>query len=723
MPARRKSKATQSDAAAAPAAPEPAAPAVVGGGNKHRAQLEALRERDPNFYKHLLENDPDLLAFNDSDSDMSSDSAEDRPSESEDGEDSDKDEVDLAAGLEDLSDSEAESSDEEDALDSESDEAGEDAQDEDVPELTMEQWDSLCDAAWRTGTSVRALQQALQVFRVAVSQHAADDSDQHHTDPVRIGGAGMWSTVVADTLAGVRLALAAHLKGGVSDTGPVPLTQLRSAPGWKKMRPLVQSFCVNLLALLTAPAPAATLLNLLRGLALYLPLYAAFPKLQRRLLKRLLSVLGGTSAAGHGITDAGEQSKSASGGRAGKKRGRQAESGYDPDASADSPAVMSVRAQAFLRLRQAALELPYPAIDSVLKGVYLAYVRASKFVSAATLPRMTLLGNAVVEIAGLDREVAYQHGFVYLRQLALHLRAALVSRDSKSTAAVLCWQWLACMRAWTAVLACHGNDPASPLWQLTYPLCQLAMGVLPLLESPALAPMRLHVLKAVNDVAWACGTYCPIGPALLHMLTAPAWAKRATGTGKPPTLVTALRLSASELDAAATRDVLVTATLELLHDHLRAHSASPAFPELYAALAPTLRRWSKGCKNSAWRDRAQAVLTWAGPVAEHSAAARAEAGIAPADMGAVASWQHAEHTKARASRLKLLSPQPVQAIVHAAEAAQAEQADEPAGTVAVSKASRKMKRKRGSGARGSAAVAEAAAAAPDAVQALDLGAF
>jgi nucleolar complex protein 2 len=87
---------------------------------------------------------------------------------------------------------------------------------------------------------------------------------------------------------------------------------------------------------------------------------------------------------------------------------------------------------AFLRIRQAAAVLPFPFLEHCLKGAYLAYARSAKFMSESNLPGLTLMGNCLVELYGLDMTSSYQHAFVYLRQLALHLRAAYTKKTPEA---------------------------------------------------------------------------------------------------------------------------------------------------------------------------------------------------------------------------------------------------------------------------------------------------
>lgn len=57
--------------------------------------------------------------------------------------------------------------------------------------------------------------------------------------------------------------------------------------------------------------------------------------------------------------------------------------------------------------------------------MYVAYVRNAKFTSPTTLPFIQLMQRSLVEVGRIDVSLTYRHMFVYIRQLAIHLRNAV----------------------------------------------------------------------------------------------------------------------------------------------------------------------------------------------------------------------------------------------------------------------------------------------------------
>lgn len=61
----------------------------------------------------------------------------------------------------------------------------------------------------------------------------------------------------------------------------------------------------------------------------------------------------------------------------------------------------------------------------VVQYLYAAYVRNAKFMSPTTLPFVELMQRSMVEIGRIDVSLTYRYMFVYIRQMAIHLRNAI----------------------------------------------------------------------------------------------------------------------------------------------------------------------------------------------------------------------------------------------------------------------------------------------------------
>ena len=94
------------------------------------------------------------------------------------------------------------------------------------------------------------------------------------------------------------------------------------------------------------------------------------------------------------------------------------------------------------------------------QGVYRAFVRNAKFMTPSSAPHVAFMGNCVVELFGLDMRAAYEHAFVYIRELAALLRGALSARTKDAFREVYCWQTVNTLELWAKLLAAHHDKEA-----------------------------------------------------------------------------------------------------------------------------------------------------------------------------------------------------------------------------------------------------------------------
>jgi nucleolar complex protein 2 len=88
----------------------------------------------------------------------------------------------------------------------------------------------------------------------------------------------------------------------------------------------------------------------------------------------------------------------------------------------------------FMFLRDLCIQLGSDCLDTCLKGIYKAYLvncKLSKSISGSKLQHIQFLGNCVRELYSLDPQSAYQHAFVFIRQLAVILKGALTEKGPK----------------------------------------------------------------------------------------------------------------------------------------------------------------------------------------------------------------------------------------------------------------------------------------------------
>ena len=350
---------------------------------------------------------------------------------------------------------------------------------------------------------------------------------------------------------------------------PINPRKLAKSQRWSALHMSMQSFIKATLHLMDQAKESKLLCFIIKSLANYLPYLSAFPRLGKALLKTLTAKWASTS-------DASEE-------------------------------YQAVRVNAFLRIRQIALTQPFPFIESCLKATYLAYAKSAKFANAATvsslLPQLTFMGNCVVELYSLDYASSYQHAFVYIRQLALHLRSALQKKTPEAFRIVYCWQYMHCLKLWTAVLAASsgksgdGDDGSAMMRSLIYPLVEIIFGVTKLIPSTRHLPLRLHCVRYLQQLAAASETFIPTTSILLEVFDlreislAPKRVKKRNSDVKGVRLPVILKLPKEDaLRTTEQLDACLGETFLLLNREVDLYKFSAGIPEFTVRICQRLRK-------------------------------------------------------------------------------------------------------------------------------------
>ncbi|CAN8004452.1 unnamed protein product [Ixodes hexagonus] len=333
---------------------------------------------------------------------------------------------------------------------------------------------------------------------------------------------------------------------------------------WRKAALSIKVYLMQVVKLATAVTEPQLVSVLLRHVLFLVPYYIAFPQVAKTLLKRLVALW--------------------------------------------CEAEETVRVVAFLCLVRTVRGLPRPYLDTVLKHMYMSYVRNSKFTSPSTWPLINFMKRTLVEAYSIDEGLAYQHAFLYIRQLAIHLRNALTVRKKDTCKAVYNWQYVHCCLLWCHLLstsAAHGEN----LRALVYPLVQTVVGTIQLVPAAKFVPLRFHLVRGLMQVAAGTNVFIPILPHLLQVFTIVNFDLKHSSTSmRPVDLSCVLRVSPTQMKESGFRDAVIENFYELTVEYLAHMSSSVAFPELVLPAMVQLREFAKKCKVANYNKKVRQLL-------------------------------------------------------------------------------------------------------------------
>ncbi|XP_067208098.1 nucleolar complex protein 2 isoform X2 [Linepithema humile] len=175
----------------------------------------------------------------------------------------------------------------------------------------------------------------------------------------------------------------------------------------------------------------------------------------------------------------------------------------------------TVRVISFLNIFYIAINHRESILEKLLKTMYVKYVRNTEFVSSNTLPSINFMRLSLVEIYALDHDLSYNHAFLFIRQLAIHLRNAVTLKKKENFRIVYHWQYINSLRFWVDFIT--KSKDKSMLRSLLYPLIQIIIGTIKLIPTVQHYPLRFHCIEMLLSISKETGVFIPILPFLLEL--------------------------------------------------------------------------------------------------------------------------------------------------------------------------------------------------------------
>ena len=573
---------------------------VDAAAERMQREMDKLSKSDPEFHTFLQENEEELLDFHADDDDEVDDEEED--------EDETKNmEVENVADL-----------------------------------VTTQLLDKLVQNAFKSH-GVKSLKKLVQIYKSACHLSDPDQRESAKGKKYHIDSRKTFDQVLVLTLTRCHEEFTYHLLGmGAKDpnkskkkkksvddeqledegsaeeergeNAPIPPKILMRSIRWKEMNSILQTFFKATLHLMSEGKDSKQLSFVLRALGKYIPFLTPLPKIAQILLRSLTNLWSAPL-----------------------------------DSSED---YQVVRLNAFIRIRQLAITQPFPFIEECLKKTYLAYAKRAKYGTSATvtsvLPTLTFMGNCIVELYSLDFHSSYQHAFVYIRQLALHLRSAMQKKTAEAFQVVYCWQYIHCLKLWSAVLAqaCKmakdmesaRSSEAELLNSLIYPLTEVIQGVAKLVPTTRHLPLRLHCVRFLQQMAAASECFIPNTSILLEALELKEFSSKpkkdkTKSVSRGVQLALIIKLpKENTLRTAEQMEACMSEIFVLLNREIDLYRYSPGFPEFTVLICQHLRKFIKTSKNGRWRAYAKGCIDLSERYADFARTERSKLADAPKDV-------------------------------------------------------------------------------------------
>jgi nucleolar complex protein 2 len=502
-----------------------------------KGAMDALAEKDPEFYKYLKENDPEALDFDD-DADLAEvDGLSD--SETEAQPKKKKQKKAKEALVEEVEEDEVEENENEDTAE--------------VTKAMVTKWTK----AMKGQHSLRAMRQVVLAFRAAAHVNEDEGKEYKYT----ISSPDAYHDLLLTALKNIPEVLNHHLPVKESAAGKVRVST--DSKKFKTLTALLKSHSSSVHHLLTTLSDESTLKLTLSSITPLLPYLLSFKKVLKNIVK--------------GVVDIWSDSSSTEATRI--------------------TAFLVLRRLTVIGdpgLREAVLKTVY---QGLIKGSRNTTIHTIQGINLMKNSAAELWGidQAVGYTTGFTfiRQLA-----IHLRSSITNNQKESYKTvyNWQYIHSLDFWSCILSEHCSPVKEAESGKE--SQLRPLIYPTVQVTLGAMRLIPTAMYFPLRFHMMRSLLRISRATGTYIPLASALLEVLNSAEMKKPPKpSTLKSLDFASNYKAQKSYLRTRAYQDGVGEQVAELLSEFFVLWSTSIAFPELALPVIVMLKRWLKEVNN------------------------------------------------------------------------------------------------------------------------------
>ncbi|KAI9744609.1 MAG: Nucleolar Complex 2 protein [Claussenomyces sp. TS43310] len=500
-----------------------------------KGAMDALAEKDPEFYNYLKENDPEALDFDENADlaevdNLSASDTEERPQKKRKNKKSKNTEDDGDGDSDGYAKDEAE-----------------------LTKAMVAKWKK----AMTEQHSLRAMRQAVLAFRAAAHLNEDDGKEYKYT----ISNPEVYHDLLVTSLQHIPGVLNHHLP--VKETAAGKVRVPTDSKKFKTLTPLLKSHTTSIQHLLTSLSDSNTLKLTLSSVMPLLPYLLSFKKVLKNMIKTIVDVWSDSSS-----TEATRIT-----------------------------AFLVIRRLAIIGdqgLREAALKTVYQGLikgsrnttTHTIQGINLMKNSAAELwgidQSVGYTTGFAFIRQLAIHLRGsITNNSKESYKTVYNWQYVHSLDF-----------------WSCVFSEHCSPIKEAESGKESELRSLIYPTVQVTLGAMRLIPTAAYFPLRFQLMRALLRLSRATGTYIPLAPALLEVLNSAEMKKPPKpSTLKSLDFVTNYKAQKSYLRTRVYQDGVGEQVAELLSEFFLLWSTSIAFPELALPVIVMLKRWLKDVSN------------------------------------------------------------------------------------------------------------------------------